>query len=40
MANGEYLIGRDEMLFIVLGEAPGKDGSVPAYVTEAVGGLP
>jgi hypothetical protein len=38
--NGEYLMTRHDVLFIVLGEAPGKDGSVPAYVTEALGGVP
>ena len=52
--SGEYLMTRHDVLFIVLGEAPGNDkchpGScasrppgpwpVPAYVTEALGGVP
>ena len=52
--NGEYLMTRHDVLFIVLGEAPGTGkchpGScasqppgpwpVPAYVTEALGGIP
>jgi hypothetical protein len=52
--SGEYLMTRHDVLFIVLGEAPGTDkchpGSctsqppgpwaVPAYVTEALGGIP
>jgi hypothetical protein len=52
--NGEYLMTRQDVLFIVLGEAPGTDkchpGScasrppgpwtVPAYVSEALGGIP
>ena len=52
--NGEYLMTRHDVLFIVLGEAPSKGtchpGScqspppgpwtVPAHVTEALGGIP
>ena len=52
--SGEYLMTRHDVLFIVLGQAPGNDtchpGScasrppepwpVPAYVTEALGGVP
>lgn len=52
--NGEYLMTRHDVLFIVLGEAPANDNchpgscasrppgpwTVPAYVTEALGGVP
>lgn len=38
--SGEYLMTRHDVLFIVLGAAPTKDRSVPAYVTEALGGVP
>jgi hypothetical protein len=37
---GEYLMTRHDVLFIVLAAQPGKDGSVPASVSEAFGSLP